>query len=125
MTDTTTDGKGKFALNNTVYDVAKFVTTILLPALTTLYLTLAQIWNWPYTTEVALTSAAIVTFLGVVLGISTASYNNSLSKGKDGTIELDFSNPTKETVVTELKTPFIDVQGKKNIILKVVDKTSQ
>ena len=119
------DGTGKFALNNTVYDVAKDATTLYLPAVAVLYVTLAQIWHWGYQLEVAATITAIVTFLGVILKISTVSYNNALEKGKDGTFVLDFSDPTKDSVLATVKTPYIDVQGKKNIVLKVVDKTSQ
>lgn len=123
MSDHEAPGDGKFALNNTVYDVAKDVTTLYLPASAVLYATLAGIWHWGYATEVALTVAGIVTFLGVILKISTASFNNSLDKGKDGTFQIDFSDPSRERVVADVTTPFIDVQGRKNITLKVVDKT--
>ena len=62
-------------LPNKVYDVLKWVVMICIPALTTAYVGLAAIWNFPYATEVAKTSAVVGTLLGALLGISTAEYN--------------------------------------------------
>ena len=67
-------------LSDKVYNVLKWVVQIVLPAVMTLYITLAGIWNWPYTSEVSLSLAAVTTFLGVVLGISTAAYNKAKKK---------------------------------------------
>lgn len=58
-----------------IYDVLKWITMIVLPALTTAYVGLSAIWNWPYSTEVAKTSAVVCVLLGSLLGISTAEYN--------------------------------------------------
>lgn len=46
----------------------------LLPALGTLYFALAGIWGLPYGEQIVGTITAVDTFLGVVLGISTAQY---------------------------------------------------
>lgn len=62
-------------LPNTWYDVLKWVTMIVLPALATAYVGLAAIWGWPFADEVAKTTAVICTLLGALLGISTAQYN--------------------------------------------------
>lgn len=62
-------------LHNKVYDVLKWVTMIVLPALATAYVGLASIWAWPYADEVAKTTAVVCTLLGALLGISTAQYN--------------------------------------------------
>lgn len=62
-------------LSNTQYDVFKFIAQIVLPAAGTLYFALSQIWGLPYGEEVVGTVTAIDTFLGALLGISTASYN--------------------------------------------------
>lgn len=61
-----------------IYDVLKWITMIVLPALTTAYVGLSAIWGWPYSTEVAKTSAVICVLLGSLLGISTAEYNKEL-----------------------------------------------
>lgn len=61
-------------MSNKVYDVLKYITQIGLPALGTLYFTLSNIWGFPYAEEVVGTISAIVTFLGILLGISNAKY---------------------------------------------------
>lgn len=61
-------------MNNKVYDVLKFIAQIVLPAIGTLYFTLAGIWGFPYGEEIVGTITAIDTFLGVLLGISSARY---------------------------------------------------
>lgn len=61
-------------MSNKVYDVLKYVTQIGLPALGTLYFALSNIWGFPYAEQVVGTVSAIVTFLGVLLGISSAKY---------------------------------------------------
>ena len=58
-----------------IYDLLKWLTMIVLPALATAYVGLASIWGWPYADEVAKTSAVICILLGALLGISTAQYN--------------------------------------------------
>lgn len=62
-------------MSNKVYDVLKYVAQIVLPALGALYFALAKIWNFPYGTEVVGTIAAVDTFLGALLKISTDQYN--------------------------------------------------
>lgn len=61
-------------MSNKVYDVLKYITQIGLPAIGTLYFTLSNIWGFPYAEEVVGTISAIVTFLGILLGISSAKY---------------------------------------------------
>lgn len=67
-------------LPDSVYNILKWVTLILIPALTTAYVGLAAIWGAPfiYPDEVAKTSAVICTLLGALLGISTAQYNKDI-----------------------------------------------
>lgn len=67
-------------LNNKVYDVLKFITQIVLPAIATLYITVANIWGLPYGEQISGTIMAIDTFLGALLMISTNAYNKQLEK---------------------------------------------
>ena len=62
-------------MSNKTYDILKWIAAIVLPALGTLYFALANIWGFPYGEEIVGTITAIDTFLGVILGISTAKYN--------------------------------------------------
>lgn len=70
-------------LNNKVYDVLKHIVTIGLPALTTLWLTLASIWNFPLAEPIGATLGALTVFLGALLGISSARYKIENSKEDD------------------------------------------
>ena len=67
-------------LPDNVYDVLKWIVLIVVPALTAAYCGLAKIWNFPYPSEIAETSAVVCTLLGALLGISTAEYNKSLNE---------------------------------------------
>jgi hypothetical protein len=62
-------------MSNKAYDVMKWIVTIVLPAIGTLYFVLAGIWGFPYGEEIVGTITAIDTFLGSILMISTAKYN--------------------------------------------------
>lgn len=62
-------------LSNKVYDILKWIAMYLLPAVGTLYFALSGIWGFPYGEQVVGTITALDTFLGVILGISTATYN--------------------------------------------------
>lgn len=62
-------------LPDKMYNVLKWLTMIVLPAFATLYFALSGIWGFPYGEQVVGTITALVTFFGVVLGVSTAQYN--------------------------------------------------
>ncbi len=64
-------------LTNKTYDVLKWIAQIVLPALGALYFGLSQIWGLPFGEEVVGTIAVVDTFLGALLGISTAQYNKT------------------------------------------------
>lgn len=67
-------------MSNRVYDILKWVAQILLPALGTLYFALSKIWGFPFATEVVGTIAAVDTFLGALLGLSSLNYNKSITE---------------------------------------------
>lgn len=64
-------------LTNETYDALKWIAQYLLPALGTLYFALASIWGLPCGEQVVGTITALDTFLGVILGISSANYKES------------------------------------------------
>ena len=65
-------------LPDSIYNILKWITMIVLPALATAYVGLSAIWGWPYADEIAKTTAVICTLLGALLGISTAQYNKDI-----------------------------------------------
>lgn len=98
--------------NNKVYDVLKWLAQYLLPAIGALYFALARIWNLPYAEEVVGTVAAIDTFLGVLLGISSANYQgdgNLLASVKD-----------EDGMTVELYDDLDKLAEKDKVVLKVV-----
>lgn len=65
-------------MNNKTYDILKWITLVALPAVTALWLTLANIWGFPYAEAIGATLAAVTTFLGAVLGISSIQYQKKI-----------------------------------------------
>jgi hypothetical protein len=65
-------------MSNKTYDILKEIAQIWLPAIATLYFTLASIWGFPYAEQIVGTISAIDVFLGAVLKISTINYNKGV-----------------------------------------------
>lgn len=66
-------------LPNKVYDVLKYIVTIVSPAFILLLTTLTELWGWNIPINaITGTIAAITTFIGVCLGISTYKYNKAV-----------------------------------------------
>lgn len=103
-------------LSNKVYDTLKWVAQYLLPALATLWITLAKVWNLPYGTEIGATITGIDLFLGAILGISSQNY-----KG-DGTMTVDTSDKAKDVYSLELNVPAEELADKETITFKVNKK---
>lgn len=82
-------------LSSAVYDKLKHTVAIVLPALAALYIGLGQVWHFPNIEQVSGSIATVNTFLGVLLGLSTKSYNNSDAKYA-GVIQVDDSGATKK-----------------------------
>ena len=64
-------------MNNKIYDILKWIAMVVIPAIGTLYFALAGIWGWPYGEQIVGTLTAIDTFMGIVLGISSAQYKKA------------------------------------------------
>ena len=61
----------RYMISNDTYDTIKFIVTVILPAISVLYVGLAGIWGWPYADEVSRTIAVVYTFLCAIMGISS------------------------------------------------------
>ena len=73
-------------LSNKIYNVIKWITALFIPALITLYLSLADVWNFPNPEKVVLTAAAVNVFLGVLLKVSDTQYKKYESAELSGYI---------------------------------------
>ena len=80
-------------MTNNTYDILKYIAQIVLPACGALYIALSNIWRFPYGEEIVGTIAAVDTFLGAVLMISSHQY---YKEGKD-TVGTMTVNPEDET----------------------------
>lgn len=115
--------------SNGFYDFLKQLVQIGLPAVATLYFTLAQIWGLPSAEEVVGTISAFTVFLGVVLKISTRSYLDS-DRQYDGNFEVTSYLDDDELPVKKYTLNFNDEQDlaklneKDTILLKVRDLRS-
>lgn len=96
-------------LGDSAYNRLKNSTTVIIPAVGALYFTLAQIWHLPKAEEVVGSLAALNTFLGVTLGISTRSYNRSDTKYA-GIIEVEETEDVKNLniILNEAAVPLED-----------------
>lgn len=72
-----------------VYKWLKFIAQVLLPGLGTLYFTIAGIWDLPNAEGVVGSIVAFDTFLGLILHLSTKTYENSPLKTFDGELVLE------------------------------------
>lgn len=64
------------SLSSKVYDLLKFISQIVFPALGTLYFVLAGIWDFPNVEEVVGIIVVVDTLLGVVLQLNSNTYKN-------------------------------------------------
>lgn len=103
--------------SNKVYDFCKYLVEIVLPGLGTLYFSLAQIWGLPFGEEVVGTLVALALFIGVLIGISKSSYNKVSER--DGTIEIDASDPNRDVYSINLAIPLEELNERKTVSLNV------
>ena len=99
--------------SNDTYDKLKWIAQILLPALATLYFTLCSVWGFPYGEQVVGTIAAVDTFLGILLGISSKHYQG------DGDMIIDTSDPEKDIYQMVINGDLEGLQNKDSITFKV------
>lgn len=72
----------KTLLSNKAYEVLKWLAIVAIPALGEAYTRLANVWNFPYGTQVAETALIVTFVLGALLGISTIQYNRAQAEVK-------------------------------------------
>ena len=62
-------------LSDKAYDILKWLVLIVIPAVTTFYVVLDNLFGWGYAEIIATISAALCACVGSIVGISTAQYN--------------------------------------------------
>lgn len=70
-----------FNISNKVYDILKAVATIILPAIATLYATLAAIWGFGFSDQINATIEAVICFINALLGLFLRKSSKEYHKG--------------------------------------------
>lgn len=109
-------------LSNTAYDVAKDVISIWLPAIATLYASLAIILGWPWTEEVVAIIGVVVIFLGTVLKRSSTQYANK-PVDYNGTLTVNHTDPMTETHRLEIDQPWDELGKLNEVRIQVIDES--
>ena len=104
--------------SNDIYDALKKFAMIWLPAIGTLYFTVAGIWGLKNSPQVVGSITALDTFLGIILGISSQLY----TPANDGHLVVDKTDPVKDVYTLELTTPPEEMAAKGSITLAVKPK---
>ena len=69
-------------MNNKLYDILKWIVLIALPALSTFVFALSSLWGFDAAVVIG-SIAALETFLGSLIGVSTYQDNKNLDKSKE------------------------------------------
>ena len=62
-------------MSNKAYDVLKWIVTVVLPALLTLFGVIGATLDLNYTDAVITIGTAVITCLGTIIGVSSINYN--------------------------------------------------
>ena len=66
---------GGIRLNDSIYNILKWIALIALPALGVFYFTLSKIWGLPYGAEITATLDAAALLIGTLIGVSQITIN--------------------------------------------------
>lgn len=61
-------------LSNKAYDILKWLVALVIPALTSFYVVLDNLFKWGYAEIVATISSSLCVCIGAIVGISTVQY---------------------------------------------------
>jgi hypothetical protein len=94
-------------MNNKFYDILKYIVTIVIPAVCTLFGTLSQIWGMDAKLSMDIVSSitAIDLCIGIIMGISTHLYNKELKLDIN-----DFAQENIQDTMAPLKLEEVEVK---------------
>ena len=67
--------------NSKIYDVLKWVGSVVLPALSVFIITMGDTWHLEYAKEISATVTAVAVFLNALLGVSSIKYHEGEERG--------------------------------------------
>lgn len=71
-------------LSDKQYDTLKFIAINIIPSLETFWLTVGQVWDLPYVTEIGTTIAAIGVLMAGCIGLSKVAYEKAKREEYEG-----------------------------------------
>lgn len=74
-------------LSDKQFDTLKFIAINIIPSLETFWLTVGQVWNLPYVTEIGTTIAAIGVLIAGCIGLSKVAYEKAKREEYEGSDE--------------------------------------
>lgn len=107
---------GKTMLSDEVYAAGKKLVQVIIPAVSTMYFAMSGIWGLPSPEKVIGTLAAVATFLGVTLHVSSSQYDSS-GAAYDGTLH---TVNTPEGTTVHFNVDPQDLVSKDSVAFKVV-----
>jgi hypothetical protein len=109
-----------FIMSDRMYNGAKRLVQIILPAFSALYFGLASIWGLPSPDKVVGSVAVLTTFVGVCIGISNKTYT-AMDGSNVGTLVITEKPDGMKTISLEVNddTAFEDLETKDSVSFKV------
>ena len=104
-------------MSNKTYDFLKKLVELILPASATFYFTMSTIWGFPNAEQVVASIAALATFLGVCLHISSKRYSDR-ELNFDGSIVVE-SDEDKMLYTLELNDMAESLATKDSVLFKI------
>ena len=95
------------------YDILKWVAMVALPALATFVIAICGLWGLPYSEPISGTITALAAFLGALLQVSSKNYQG------DGSLNIDTTDPEKDTYSLDLTTALEDLPNKSKVTFTV------
>lgn len=108
------------SMSNLTYDRLKRTAQLILPGLGALYFTLSQIWGLPYGEEVVGSIAALNTFIGGIVVVSSNQYQARHSAADGALILEEVDGVLKYTM--ELERDPSELSGQDEFRLKIEER---
>lgn len=107
-----------FVFSDRMYENLKKLVQIVLPAISSAYFALAEIWGLPDPEKVVGSLAVLSTFLGICLGISNKTYE-ALNVSDVGVIRVTEDQEGKQTFSLEVNGDPLDILNRTEVKFKV------
>lgn len=107
-----------FVMSDRMYNGAKKLVQVYLPALSALYFGLASVWGLPAPDKVVGSIAVLCTFIGVCIGISNSTYK-AMDGGKVGTIVITEEEDGPKKFSLEVDGDPEDMESKSTVTFRI------